>query len=636
VRADDADEDHGTYAAARILTAAATSTFFLLLFSFTLLPGLELGDSPSFQTMVGSPVISPRDGYPLYYAISGVGLWLFGGDPAHVLNFTSAAVGAIACGLVALVAAELAGSSAGGAVAALLFGGSYTFWSQSVIAEVYALHIALVALTLLLLFRWNQRPTLGRLAAFFAVYAVSFGNHLSMILLMPAYAGFLLVRAPQGWRSMLRPSILGLALLLALAGAAQYLWNLSAVWLWPSAPSTLREALEVFWFDVTKSDWRDTMVLRVPPAMAGERLRMYAFDLRQQFGGLFVIVLAVVGAWRTARRSRDRFLLLCIIFLTNLVFALGYNVGDSHVFFLPSHLIVAVFAGAGAASLAAALKYPRPTFAVAVVLAAFQIYRNYPALDRSTDHRPRQLLDAVTAGVDDRTAILLTDMNWQVQNGLTYYANRIRPEVAFARLADVLLYAPALVKDNVEIGRRVIVTERAKAQLEAAYGPLFQFHPDVRYAPEPLAAVVRRLPAGTRYALTLLSPSREFLVDRGDLSDAMNILTGGRSGSLDDSEYVAVVGQIGEAPDLAQRGSRPFRVRAVVGGIGVEVRMESWLAFDTIRRMGFGHVIANRHHTLIVERGISFAAFDRQGAPLSTAYFSGIYARPARFFVTLR
>ena len=54
---------------------------------------------------------------------------------------------------------------------------------------------------------------------------------------------------------------------------------------------------------------------------------------------------------------------------------------------------------------------------------------------------------------------------------------------------------------------------------------------------------------------------------------------------------------------------------------------------DTIRRMGFGHVIAARHHTLIVERGISFATFDRDGVPLKTAYFSGIFELPQRYLI---
>ena len=48
--------------------------------------------------------------------------------------------------------------------------------------------------------------------------------------------------------------------------------------------------------------------------------------------------------------------------------------------------------------------------------------------------------------------------------------------------------------------------------------------------------------------------------------------------------------------------------------------MESWLAADTIRRMGFGHVVAARHHTLIVERGVSFVAFDGSGRPLRSGY----------------
>ncbi len=54
-----------------------------------------------------------------------------------------------------LAAAELSGSVAAAVAAALLFAGSYTFWSQAIIAEVYALHALLVSATLLLLLRWQ-------------------------------------------------------------------------------------------------------------------------------------------------------------------------------------------------------------------------------------------------------------------------------------------------------------------------------------------------------------------------------------------------------------------------------------------------------------------------------------------------
>ena len=56
--------------------------------------------------------------------------------------------------------------------------------------------------------------------------------------------------------------------------------------------------------------------------------------------------------------------------------------------------------------------------------------------------------------------------------------------------------------------------------------------------------------------------------------------------------------------------------------------MESWLASDTIRRMGFGHVIAARRHTLIVERGVSFVAFDERGRAAPDGY-AAEHLRPA-------
>src|SRR5712691_1178276 len=125
-----------------LLAALAVALAAFTLYRATLLPGVDFGDTGSFQTMVGSPLITPRDGYPLYFAIGSLSLWLTGAEPAHALNLASAIEAAVACGLIVLVGAELSGSVAAAIAAALLFAVSYTFWSQAVIAEVYALHIA--------------------------------------------------------------------------------------------------------------------------------------------------------------------------------------------------------------------------------------------------------------------------------------------------------------------------------------------------------------------------------------------------------------------------------------------------------------------------------------------------------------
>ena len=334
----------------RRLTAAAAvlvALVALVLYRSTLLPGFDFGDTPSFQVMGGDPGITPRDAYPLYFAVGAPFVWLTG-DRAHGMNLASAVEGAIACGLVVLVAAEISGAVLPAVAAALLFAGSYTFWSQAVIAEVYALHACMMALSLLLLLRWERRPTTRRLAAFFLAYAIGFGNHLAMVLLLPGYAAFLLVAGPKGWRSVLTPRVVCLAVAIAVAGALQYAWNLHSLWLAPVPPHSLTEALGKFWFDVTKADWRETMVANVPTMMASERLRMYAFDVRQQFG-LVGPLLAAAGLACLARTAPRRALLFALLFAVNVGFALTYNVGDSHVFFLPSHLVLALLCAPGLA-----------------------------------------------------------------------------------------------------------------------------------------------------------------------------------------------------------------------------------------------------------------------------------------------
>ena len=52
-----------------LLAALAVALAAFALYRATLLPGVDFGDTGSFQTMVGSPLITPRDGYPLYFAI---------------------------------------------------------------------------------------------------------------------------------------------------------------------------------------------------------------------------------------------------------------------------------------------------------------------------------------------------------------------------------------------------------------------------------------------------------------------------------------------------------------------------------------------------------------------------------------
>src|SRR5207237_10407416 len=128
----------------------------------------------------------------------------------------------------------------------------------------------------------------------------------------------------------------------------------------------------------------------------------------------------------------------------NVAFAFGYDGGDSHVFYLPSHLVIVLLVVA-ALPLAGLITRRGAALGTAILIgyAVSRAYRDFPALDRSGDRRPQQTIAALTAGLDERQAILLTDLNWQVANGLSYFASVTRPEVLWTRLSDVMLYAPA-------------------------------------------------------------------------------------------------------------------------------------------------------------------------------------------------
>jgi len=404
------------------------------------------------------------------------------------------------------------------------------------------------------------------------------------------------------------------------------------LWLLPDPPHGMIDAAQRFWFDVTKSDWRDTMVLNVPRSLTGERAAMYWFDLRQQFGVL-VSLAALIGLAELGRVDRRRAALMAALFAVNFAFAYSYNVGDTHVFYLPSHLVVALLVAPAIAAVGRLSRRGAPLAAALVIAyAGVRGYRDFPALDRSRDDRPAALLRGLTAGVDDRRSILIADLNWQIQNGLSYFSSVTRPEIAWARLPDVVLYAPALVADNLAIGRDVFFTRRARAVVEAAYGPLLPIARDPRVDVPRLGAAAEGLAPGTRYVVCVLRPPGDLPLDRSEMATLLQRL-GGAPLALPQADYVAIAGRVGEPPVVVAAAMRPFRRQIVIDGVDVDVRMESWLAFDTIRRMGFGHVVAGREHTLIVERGVSFVAFNEKGVALTTTYASNIFAPQPRYLI---
>jgi len=640
----------------RVAVACLVATLSFWAYTQTLLPGVDLGDTGGFQAAVLSPDVSARQAYPLYYRLARPFVRaVSAANPARGLNLFSAIFGAASVGLLVFLCAAITQSWAAGITAGLLLAFSYTFWSQAIIAEVYTLHLTLVLACCLALYVYALRPSRVRLGIFFAIYAVAFGNHLSMILLLVPFTVFLLQVAPEA-RSLFRPATIALAVTLAAAAALQYWPNFTSTWHVPDGPATWPDRIATFWFDTTKADWRESMLLGVRGDQLAGRAGMWWFDARQQFG-VAGLILAVVGVARLWMISRPWATLVTSAYAINTAFAFTYNVGDTHVFYLPGHLFTAFMAGAALSwfdrpdkarpehsaartpsPAARTLLGPRVTATIAFVAvllyAGWRGWDTWPVIDRHDDRRAEALVTRLTLGVNQQNAVLVTDLNWQLENALLYFTRHQRRDIAWVRLPDVMLHFPFLVRDNEAISRDIVMDSNAAHAMTGAYGPLFPLQPDPLLPVPDLGEAVAQLPAGTPYLLCLLTPPREEHLDPVRFATALTTLTGGHAPAATSGAYQLIAGLSGEAPQVTRSADRPFRAEFRLLDEPFTVRMESWLPSDTFRRAGFGHVVRGRQHVLILERGVNLVWFDRSARPSPPFYAASLYSPGPRYRIS--
>jgi hypothetical protein len=609
---------------------------------------VDAGDTGGFQAAVLWPQVSARQAYPLYYNLARPFVRATApADPARALNLFSAICGAAAVALLVFVCASVCASLIGGAVAGGLLAFSYTFWSQAIIAEVYTLHLGLVGLCLLLLQQYARRPTIQWLTVFLFVYGLAFGNHFSMILLSVPFAIFLLRAAPAP-SALLKPRIIGIALVAAVVGALQYAPNLMSVAGAFDAPAGWTNRLAAFWFDTTKQDWRDTMVLGIQLNQTVDRLAMWWFDATQQFGvaGLVSAAIGTIGLWRS---SRDWATLVVVALAINTAFAFTYDVGDTHVFFLPGHFMTAFLAGAGAAWVIRLTSVPwrqpghprQPDLTrsktqtaimiVCVLFVAWRGWETWPAVDRHTDRRAEQVITRLSVGLNERDALLVSGMNWQLENVLLYMQRHLRPELAWVHAGDVEAHWPFVVNDNRRIERDMVLTQEAAADIVAAYGPAYVLVPDPALPLPTLVEAADAVPRGMPYVLSVLTPPAEEHLDPDELRMAVRSLTGGGTSGPRGGAFEVVAGVAGEPAQFQYSSNRPFADRLQILDEVLTVRMDAWLPFDTFRRAGFGHVLRGRQHVMIIERGANLVWFDRSGTPSQPFYRASLFAAKTRF-----
>ena len=255
-----------------------------------------------------------------------------------------------------------------------------------------------------------------------------------MILLAPAFTLFLLLAAPGGWRSLLTPRVVALAAAVRRRRRARSTRGTCAtLWLLPLDPpdGVARCAAAVL---VRRHQ------VRLARHDGAERA---AVDAARPRGDVLVRPAAAVrrrgpGARggrlaQLARTNRRRALLILALLRANVAVRVQLQ-RRRRARLLPAvapDRRAARGAGDARADRCSARRDVerqgrRAGFVAAALLVA---YAGCPRVSRLPGARSqratigrRESSRALTAGLDDRRAILLTDLNWQVQNGLSYFA----------------------------------------------------------------------------------------------------------------------------------------------------------------------------------------------------------------------
>jgi hypothetical protein len=349
----------------------------------TLLPATGVFGDTSLYQLQGPLLGLNLTGYPQYTVATFLFGWLWPtGSLAWRVSLFSTVCAVGACLVLHTLLRRLAVEPVLAVVSTLALGLGLTFWSQAVIAEVYALNALWVAVVLLAWLRWAERPDEGRLFDAGLAYALSFGNHLTMITLAPALAFLLWRRAPRG--VLLHPRTwLGLACC-ALIGLAQY-----AYVFWRTLdPETAYLSLTcddpAHFFRAVTGGGTDLQGLMFAHSL--ERVVLgegwgYVKHLLREF---YVLPVALI-AWGAVVGPAWRAWFLGLAFAGELTFALNYAIPDIRFYYIPTFLIAAVWLGLGAQDLVAR----RPALGawrwLLGVLPATMLLFNFAPNDRSRD-----------------------------------------------------------------------------------------------------------------------------------------------------------------------------------------------------------------------------------------------------------
>jgi len=442
-------------------TAIASGGIAGAVYLWTMYPGLVgIGDTPKLQ-FVGSVLGTPHSpGYPLYIVLSWVFAQIPIGTLAYRINLFSVVCGALAAGLLALVLRELGCRPLIAIAGALAISFGSLYWSQSILAEVYALNALLFSAVLLYLVRWSRTRANRDLYFAIAYFGLGLAHHLTLAMTAPA----LFVFALAADRRVVTPRVVLFTLLACAVGLSCY----GFIWLRTSESASFLEARAQSVHDlvniVSGKQFHRALFDFTLPELIRSRVPLVAgwIGAELRWPGLLLVVVALAGIWRGGRAQVGLLLGAAAIVI---FFALNFNVFDVQVFLLIPMIALGLIAAMGLEVVARRvdrLGAPASVAIAALLLPAAQYRANIHQNDQRRHNFEMTYFDALFDRLPARTAFVAE--SYPINNMVLY--KLIGERRARERRVELIKADAETIQQYLDNAFTVFAFSEARASLE--------------------------------------------------------------------------------------------------------------------------------------------------------------------------
>jgi len=324
--------------------------FFTILYFTTLYPGVggrvNYGDSAKWQFLWAIDGTPHSTGYPLYLILSK----LFGNtlvflEPAYRITAISTLSALGTLFVLYKISQQFIDNRLAQIVPSFILGGTYPFWSQATEAEVYTLNSLFVTLVIYFSLRFYQTKNTHYFLIMAAIYALSFGNHLTMIMLLPA---LLYIVFFAGYQLVFTKKIIAYTLLFFALGASQYLYLL---YLSHHSASYLEyighNASLGHWISyITGGEFSDKLLgYQTIDDIYYKGLSRFVLQFWEDFGWTLIAVLSYVFLFQNIcfKGHSKIIIFLLLIAFVELLNASTYNITDVLVYYIPVYIVISLF-----------------------------------------------------------------------------------------------------------------------------------------------------------------------------------------------------------------------------------------------------------------------------------------------------